>query len=324
MTQGSAAISGSADRGRDARWPRHIPLAGWLDIARRVWRERGEDNLSVVAGGVAFFSMLAVFPALIAIVSLYGLVADPGDVIAQAETLRGWLPGAAVDILSDQLGAVSATGERELGFGLLFSLALAIWSASKGVKSLMAALNIAYGEREERGFFRLNAIALLFTTSGLLLIVVVLGLIVGVTALLAVLPLPNWLAESISLIRWPILAGVAMLAFSIGYRFGPSRRDAEWRWLSWGAVIATALWLGASALFSWYVGNFADYNATYGSLAGVIILLMWFYLTAYIVLLGAEINAEIEHQTAEDSTVGRDRPMGDRGAHVADTLGETG
>jgi membrane protein len=309
-------------RGRDARRPESIPLAGWRDIALRVQKQLAEDNLSVVAGGVAFFAMLAIFPALAATVSLYGLVADPADVVSQFESLRGVVPAEAHTLIAQQLTAVTGAADRSLGFGLAFSLGLAIWSATKGVKSLMSALNIVYDEQENRGFFRLNALALLFTTSGVLMVGVMLGLIVGLTALLAILPLPGWLSAALSLLRWPILAAIAIAAFGIAYRFGPSRSRARWQWLSWGAIIGTALWLLASGGFSFYVAHFADYNELYGSLASVIILLMWFYITAYVVLLGAEINSEIEHQTAMDSTTGPDRPMGKRGAYVADTLGE--
>jgi membrane protein len=309
-------------RGRSAGNPQEILLTGWRDIALRVWEQVNRDNLSVVAGGVAFFSMLSIFPALVAIVSLYGLISDPADVAAQVAALGGWLPQAAVDLINEQLSSIANADGQSLGIGLITAVLLAIWSATKGVKSLMSALNIVYGEEEERGFFSLNAIALLFTTSGLILVVVLLILIVGLTAALSVLPLPGWIAETVSAVRWPVLAGVALMAFGIGYRYGPSRRNARLQWLSHGAVFSTLLWLAASALFSFYVGNFGRYNELYGSLAGFIILLLWFYITAYIVLVGAEINAEIEHQTERDSTVGKDRPLGERGAHVADTVGE--
>lgn len=310
--------------GRNADRPSEIPTAGWWDIGWRVWREVGEDRVLLIAAGATFYLLLALFPALAAFVSLYGFVADPATVADHVSHLGGLLPSAGVDIIRSQLEALASQNQRSLGIGFLTGLAIALWSANNGVKALFEAINIAHEETEKRGFIELNLISIAFTM-GALLIAIGLILTVGVVpALLAYLRLGAWTETLVAVGRWPVLLVAILTGISLIYRFGPSRRAPKWRWLSWGAVIATVVWIAASWGFSFYLRNFADYNATYGSLGAVIGLMMWTWISVIILVVGAEINAEMEHQTARDSTAGdRDKPMGERGAVVADTLGKT-
>jgi membrane protein len=311
-------------RGRDADRPSEIPIAGWWDIGWRVWQEVGEDRVLLIAAGATFYLLLALFPALAAFVSLYGFVADPVTVADHVSHLGGLLPSAGVDIIRSQLQALASQNQSALGIGLLTGLAIALWSANNGIKALFEAINVAHEETEKRGFVKLNLISLAFTL-GALLIAIGLILAVGVVpAVLAYLRLGAWTETLIDIARWPVLLIAVLTGISLIYRFGPSRRAPKWRWLSWGAMIATVVWIAASWGFSFYLRNFADYNATYGSLGAVIGLMMWTWISVIILIVGAEINAEMEHQTARDSTTGeRDKPMGERGAVMADTLGKT-
>ncbi|WP_448205520.1 YihY/virulence factor BrkB family protein [Azospirillum sp. sgz302134] len=312
-------------RGRSAEKPTDIPKEGWKDILWRTWEEQSKDNISIVAAGVAYYALFAIFPAIGALVSIYGLVFDPAGVERQVEQLAGLLPGEALNVLRDQAHSVASAPKQGLGFGVLFGFVLTLWSASRGVNSLITALNIAYGEEERRSFFRLALISVAMTIAALLFIIVTLGLIVAVPAVITMLGLKDtpigWIA---SLARWPILAGAIMVVLAVLYRYGPDRREPKWRWVTWGSAIATILWILASVGFSVYVSHFGSYNQTYGSVGAGIILLLWFNLTSYVILMGAELNAEIEHQTARDTTDedGRgEKPLGQRNAHVADTVG---
>lgn len=312
-------------RGRSADRPGDIPKEGWKDILWRVWDQLGVDNISMVAAGVAYYALLAIFPAVAALVSIYGLVADPAEVENQIGQLSGFLPPDALKIILDQARSVASAPPQGLGIGVLFGLALTLWSASRGVNSLITALNIAYGEEERRSFVRLALLSLGLTIAGLLFLIVTLALIVAVPATINLLGLKDtpigWIA---SLARWPILAVAIMAVLAVLYRYGPDRREPKWRWVSWGSAVATLLWILASAGFSVYVSNFGSYNETYGSVGAVVVLLLWFNLTSYVMLLGAELNAEIEHQTARDTTKedGRgEKPLGHRDATMADTVG---
>ncbi len=321
MTSSATEQDLRAGPGRTATRPSQIPVRGWRDILMRTKNDLAKNNVSIVAAGVAFYALLSIFPALAAIVSIYGLAADPADVQETFDTLAGVLPTEARTVLSQQLHEIVTGSETTLGIGLAVAVGLALWSASGAIRALMSALTIVYGEEERRGFFKFNGIALLLTFGGILLTVASIGLVVAVPAIFAALGIENTLVILASQLRWPVLAAVVMVALAIIYRHGPSRSTAKWRWVSYGAVAATLIWLICSIAFSYYVANFGQYNETYGSVGALVILLLWFYLSAYIVLLGATVNAEMEHQTAEDSTAGRPRPMGSRGAFVADTLG---
>ena len=304
--------------GRDATRPYHIPLKGWWQVAQRVWSESDRDNLSIVAAGCAFFALAAIFPALSALIFLYGLTADPATVEQHFRMLSSVLPPQAYDIVIEQIHRIATTPGGTLGWGLAVSLGLALWSANFVTQAMMAALNIAYEEPESRSLFRyyLNA----FTST-------IIGILGGVVMLLAILYVPILFAFAgyshafglvASVARWPFLALFVLFMLAVLYRYGACRRTAKWNWVSVGSLFAMVVWLIASAAFSLYVSNFANYDRLYGSLGAVIILLFWLYISFYIVLIGAEINAELELQTAMDTTAGKPRPMGERGAFVAD------
>jgi membrane protein len=308
----------AGETGEYAARPLDVPMRGWGQIVRRVARELSADRLSLVAAGVSFYGLLAIFPAIAAFVTLYGLIADPASVGRQLEPLRELVPAAAYDILAGQLHAVASGRQASLSFGLLLSLALTLWSAMAGIKTMIVALNIAYEEEERRSFVRLNLLALLFTVGGMVFMMLSLFAIAAVPAIVGFLAIPEPLAALLLWVRWLVMALLAVVALMLIYRFGPSRRPARWRWVLPGAVLASVLLVAGSVAFSFYVANFADYNATFGSLGAVVILLMWFFLSGYAVALGAELNAELERQTQRDTTTGPPKPAGRRGAYVAD------
>jgi membrane protein len=308
-------------RGREASEPHQIPQAGWRDIFWRVTEEVSKDNLSLVAAGVAFYLILALFPALVAIVSIYGLVTSPQQIQEQITTMSDALPQDAQSIIQEQLTAIATTAGSALGFGAIGGLLFTLWSASKGMQALMTSLNITYDEEETRGFLKFTGIAFLLTLGAIVFIILTLFLIAILPALLETIGLGNIAKSLLSLARWPILALVFMVMLAGLYRYAPCRHEAKWEWVSWGAGAATILWLIVSAGFAFYADNYGSYNQTYGSLGAGVILLMWFWLTAFIILLGAELNSEMEHQTKKDTTVGPEKAMGQRGAYVADHLG---
>ncbi len=293
--------------------PLRIPLAGWRDILWRTYVRTGEDRLLATAAGVVFFGLLAIFPAVTALVSCYGLFASPATIGANLQTLALMLPQGSFQIVQDQIARVLDKDNAALGTTFLFGLALAIWSANAGVKAVIDALNVVYEEREKRGIVRLNLLALGFTTGGIAALLLMVGGVVALPLAFDHLGLEPESQTIVALARWPLLFVVLVIALGLLYRFGPSRRAARWRWLSVGAIAAALLWIAGSALLSWYLQNFANYSATYGSLGAAIGLMMWMWMSAIIVLCGAELNSEIEHQTAPDSTVGGP----DRSAHAA-------
>lgn len=311
------------DRGREAEKPHEIPKKGWKDILLRTKDRISRDNIDIVAAGTAFYCLLSIPFILTSIVSIYGIIADPEKVQQQISGLQSILPENTQSILSEQLSRISSQPTGALTFALIGSIILALWGATKAVKALITALNITYQEEEKRGLIKLNLSAFLLTFAGVIGVIVSLSLIAGVPALIEKL----WISESAktvgTLARWPLLAGFSLISLAVIYRYGPSREKARWQWVSLGSSIATVLWLVGSALFSWYVSSFGKYNETYGSLGAVVVLLMWCYVSAFIVLVGAELNAEMEHQTKKDTTTGKPMPMGQRGATMADTLGKT-
>jgi membrane protein len=262
-----------------------------------------------------------VFPAITALVSCYGLFANPSTIGANLQTLALMLPEGSFQIIQDQIGRVLDQGGTALGATFLFGLVLAIWSANAGVKAVIDALNVVYEEREKRGFIRLNMLALAFTTGGIAALLIMVSAVVAVPLALGHAGLAPESRTIVGLLRWPLLFLILMIALGLLYRFGPSRHPARWEWLSVGTLTAAVLWIVGSSLLSWYLSNFANYNATYGSLGAAIGLMMWMWMSAIIMLCGAELNSEIEHQTARDTTVGRPKPLGGRGAVMADTLG---
>ncbi len=310
-------------RGRRATAPSQIPLEGWKDVLWRVYTQIQDDRLLAVAAGVVFYTLLALFPALTALVSLYGLFTDPATITDHLALLAPVMPESTLGIIREQVMRLTATSSKTLSFGFLFGLAFALWSANAGMKAIIDALNVVYDEREKRSFIRLTLVAFAFTIGGLVFLLLAFSGIVVLPLALAWLGYESSAGQVISILRWPALLLIVMLGLGALYRYGPSRRRAQWRWLSVGSVFATFAWLASSALLSWYLSNFADYDATYGSLGAGIGLMMWLWLSVIVILVGGELNAESEHQTARDSTVPPEKPLGRRGAVMADTVGES-
>ena len=311
-------------RGREAEAPWQIPWRGWTNILRRSYKQIGEDRLLAVAAGVVFYGLLALFPALTAFVSLYGLFAKAATINDHLSMASGILPSGAIDIIRDQVARVVAKGDVKLGLGSILGLVIALWSANAGMKAMIDALNVVYEEKEKRGFIRLNLTSLAFTLGGIATMMLALTAVVAGPLLLQRAGLVSVTAVMMRFGRWPVLFAVVVMGLALIYRFGPSRREPRWQWLSVGSIVAAIAWLGSSALLSWYLASFAHYDATYGSLGAAIGTMMWMWVSAIVILLGAQLNSEIEHQTARDSTVGRDKPLGARGAVMADTVRSLG
>jgi membrane protein len=306
--------------GATANEPKEIPKKGWVQVTKRAWAEAKVDQVPLLAAGVAFYSFLSLFPAMIAAVTIYGLVADPATVEKQTEAVTDALPTAAAEIITGQMEAITSQPQQSLGLGLIIALALALWSASGGVGNIVTAINVAYDEEETRGFVKRKALSLGFTFGAVLFVVVAVTLIAVAPVFLdAVLP-DGALRVLVDAARWIGLVAAVAIALGVLYRYAPDRDAPRFSWVSVGAAVATVIWIVASAGFSVYVDNFGSYSETYGTLAGVAVLMLWLWITAFIVLLGAEINAEAEQQTIQDTTVGEPEPLGQRGAVKADYL----
>jgi membrane protein len=309
--------------GIHARKPTQIPWAGWKQIVKRAWAENKADNMPIIAGGVAFFGFLSIFPGLIALISIYGLVASPETVARQVEQLSAQLPDEAAALIGKQLEAIVSNSGGALTVSLVVSILAALWSASGGMGNLITAVNLAYDEVETRNFIKLRALSLLLTLGAIAFVLVTFGLLAVVPALINALPIGVVGTVLAQAARWVLLLAVFAGSLAVLYRVAPDRDAPRLRWVSLGAVVVTVLWAIVSIGFALYVNNFGSYDKTYGAIAGVIVLMLWLYLTCYLVLLGAEINSEAEHQTAHDTTTGEPQPMGTRDAKVADTLPES-
>jgi membrane protein len=306
--------------GHDAESPTEIPAKGWWQVSRRSLKEVGEDNLTLIAKGVAYSWFMALFPGLVAAVSIYGLVTTPDEVSSQVANLSSSLPESARTLITTQLQSLAGASSGALSIGLIVSIALALWSASAGMSGLVTALNIAYDEEEKRNFVIKRGLALLLTV----------GFVLFFGAAIALIAVFPFLADHagggvvvqvlLEVLRWVLLVAIAIVALGLLYRVGPDRDAPAVRWLSLGSVLATILWVAASLGFAFYVDNFGSYAETYGALAGVVVLLLWFWITALVVLVGAEVNAEAEAQTIKDTTKGPPEPLGERGAVKADEL----
>ena len=306
--------------GIHAEKPTQIPWRGWKQIVKRAWAEHKADNMPIIGGGVAFFGFLAIFPGLIALISIYGLVASPETVTQQIEDLSTQLPDEAAQLIGEQLTSIAANSGRALTVGLVVSILAALWSASGGVGNLVTAVNIAYDEVETRNFLKLRTLSLGLTLGAVAFVIVAFGLLAVVPVVLDALPLGIVGTILAHVVRWMLLLAMFAGSLAVVYRAAPDRDAPRFRWVSLGAVVATVLWALVSVGFSLYVDNFGSYDKTYGTIAGVIVLMLWLYLTCYLVLLGAEINSEAEHQTAQDTTKGEPEPMGSRDATMADSL----
>lgn len=310
-------------RGREAAKPQHIPARGWKDVIWRAWSDSGEKNLSLVAGGVTYYVVLALFPGLAALVSIFGLVADPGQVERQVNALNGVLPDSAKQLIGTELHQLVSASGGALSIGVVLGIAFALWSASRGMSGMISALDIAYDQPERRSFLRFNAVALILTVGLIIGGLIVIALVAGLPAVLSAMGADSGTKWVALIVEWPLLIIFVMVMLAVLYRFAPDRSEPRWEWISPGAVTATVLWVIGSIIFTVYVSHFGSYNKTYGSLGAVIVLLTWLWLSAYVVLLGAEVNAEAERQTKRDTTTGKPEPMGRRGATAADTLGKS-
>jgi membrane protein len=314
------ATPNKVEQGRDATTPSELPARGWWQILKRMFAGISEDGLMAQAASVTFYALLALFPAMAALVSLFGLIADPKTLSSDVASLSGVMPGGGMQIITDQLKSLASSPSKALGFGLLIGLATSLWSANAGVKSMFDALNVVYHEHETRSFIRRTLISLAFTLGMILFLVIAMAGLVALPAALAFLGVGDTLTVLLKLSRWPVLLVALIVFLALIYRYGPSRREARWTWVSWGAVAAAILWLITSVAFSFYVEHFGSYNKTYGSLGAMIGFMTWMWLSATVVLIGAELNAEMEHQTAADTTVGAEKPLGARQATKADTV----
>jgi membrane protein len=308
--------------GEDAESPSEIPVRGWVPVLKRTKNDAVRDNTSLLAGGVAFFALLALVPLLVAALSIWGLFASPADATRLISDVASGLPRSAQTLITQQLRSISRRSNAGLGVTAIVSLAIALWSASSGSKHLIEAVNVAYDEQEGRGFMRVRLLAILFTLGAIVFLLFSVVLIAVLPSALRDAGVPDAVRTGFDILRWPVLAVSMMVSLSVVYRVAPDRRDPKWRWVSWGAVTATMVWIVGSAVFALYTSNLGHYDQTYGSLGGVVVVMLWLYLTALVAILGAELNAELERQTSRDSTVGRSKPRGQRNAQAADALAE--
>ena len=318
-TSGAGAGSGTG-AGQDAETPAAIPARGWWAISKRVASDVSSNRLLTEAAGITFFTLLALFPALAALVSIYGLFADPASIAKNLDALSGVVPEGGMAIISDQVHSLAEKGGTALGFGALIGLGTSLWSANQGTKALFDALNVVYEEEEKRGFLLRTAVTLAFTLGIILFVLLALAAVVAVPVALSFVGLGAVGDLLLRLLRWPLLLVALAALLACIYRFGPSRERARWHWVTWGGGVAAVLWVLVSIGFSYYVSHFGTYNKTYGSLGAVVGFMTWLWLSATIVLIGAEVNAEMEHQTAQDTTTGPATEPGRRGATKADQV----
>jgi membrane protein len=308
-------------RGRRAHWPFAIPPLGWKDILWRTYREMGRDRLPALSGGITFYLLLATFPGIAAFVSLYGLFSDVATVERQLTHLSAILPRDAVALIGGQMMRLATQRHATLSLAFVISTLVSVWSANAGMKALCDGLNITFDETEKRDYVRRSLLTFLATLAGLVFAASIVSVLIAAPVYFHDLGLRRfgvWWGP----VRWMTVFVIAAVAFSLIYRYGPSRRPARWRWVAFGGVLAAFVWLCVSLTFSWYVNNVAHFGVTYGSLGAMIAYMLWLWVSAMVVLTGAELNAEIEHQTCVDTTVGPERPIGERGAVMADTVGK--
>lgn len=311
-----------SERGRNAEIPEAIPLNGLKDVLWRVVHQVSEDRVTLIAAGVTFYLLLGLFPAISALVALYGLVADPSTMAEHLRDLSGMLPPGAFDLIAERISSLSASRNSTLGLTFFASLSIALWSTHSATLAIFDSMNIAYDETEKRGLIRLNLVGLAFTICAMISAVLILGLVALIPLVLSYVWLDRFEEQMALIVRWPILFLIVATATTAIYRFGPSRQPAKLRWLTWGSVLVTVSLFLMSLGFSFYLKHFADYDATYGTLGALIGFLVWIWLSILILIVGGELNAELEHQTTKDTTTGLPLPIGARGAYVADTIGE--
>lgn len=311
------------EHSHNAENPSDFSKKAWIDIGKRVIDQIKRDHVQITAAGVAFYFFLALFPTIVAAISLYSLVLDPAQISEDMAKLRSFLPPETFSIFKEIMDPLLNESPKALGWSFALSILFSIWSANKGTSAIFEGINISYNEMDERGFIKKKALTLTFTLGGIVIGIISIASVIAFPSLVDRLQLTKTITEILNYGRWILMAIILIFSLGILYKFAPDRDRPKFSWVSWGAGVATVLWLAGSLLFSWYVSNFGSYSSTYGSFAAVIILLLWLFLTAFIILIGAEINAEMEHQTLRDSTVGQTKPRGERGAwhadHVADS-----
>jgi membrane protein len=312
------ATAAERDAGRFATAPHQIPAKGWKTVLKRTGAGFLQDRIMAEAASITFYVLLALFPAIAALISVYGLFTNPAQIGAQLASLSGIIPGDGMQIIQGQITALTAKGHGTLGFAAIISLLVSLWSANNGIKSLIGGLNVVYHEHEKRSYVKLTLVAFAFTIGTIIFAIVALFAVVLIPIILNFVGLGFATATLINLLRWPAMFVVVAVVLAFVYRYGPSRNWARWQWVSWGGAAAAFLWIPVSQLFSFYVANFANYNKTYGSLGAVIGFMTWIWISSIIVLMGAELNAELEQQTERDSTIGPEKPQGERGAFKAD------
>ena len=314
-------MADTSDRGLSATTPLQLPRRAWWEILKRVWFKTGTDNIGLLAAGVAFYAFLAFVPLLGALIMTYGLVADPSKIADDMKSIIDLVPKDAAKLIYDQLVSLSTTAASKKGLGLAIALLISIYGAMRAASGIMMALNVIYEQPERRSIIRTTLISAAITVGAV--VVAIVGLLSA--SVLAFLETIFWqlgglTALLIKIATWAFAGTLAAAAIAWVYRIGPDRHDAKWSWLSFGSIVATILWLAATVGFGLYAAKFGNYNATYGSLGAVVVLLMWLFVSSYAILLGAELNAESERQTAKDTTTGAEKPLGKRGATMADTL----
>lgn len=316
-------MDNNSDKGHAATHPLKMPAAGWWAILKRTYKQASQDNLGLIAAGVAFYGFLSLVPMLGALVLITGIVVEPEEIVRQFAAVAPSLPNEVAQIVGEQLDSLIATSSGKKGIGLLISLGLAIFGAMKGAGAVIIALNIAYEETDKRSFVVGNLVNLM-TTIGAVIVTITLAVAAGISHALEVFVVSasEMAALGIKFTGWALAGAITIAGVAALYRYGPSRANARWRWLTPGSLFATIGVAATTSLFGWYASHFGNYNATYGSLGAVVVLLMWLYLSAYILLLGAELNAEIEHQTAQDTTTGAAEQMGKRRAVMADEVAD--
>ena len=300
------------NRKHTAEQPQQIPAWGWWDIAVRVKSDLSRDNVSLVAGGLAMYALLSVIPTLVAALSFYGLLFTPADVLKHTNALSSLLPPQVRDVFNGGLQDVARRQTGTLTVAAMLAVLVALVSARSGMATLMQAVSIAYQEREKRRFFKHLMTSVSLTLGAILAVIVMLLLAVAVPRVLKALITSPWVESVVATLRWTLLWAFAVLSLTVTCRFAPARKLARWRWVAWGSVVAATLWVAGSLLFAFYLRTFGSYANMYGALGGVVVLLLWFYLSSFFVVLGAEINAEIERQTRQDNTEGAEVPMAQR------------
>jgi membrane protein len=310
------------NRGRQANTPESIPAKGLKDVFWRIYEKLFAHRVTLIAAGVAFYLLLSVFPALGALVSLYGIVADPATISDHLRDLSSFLPPGAFEMIEEQVKSIVERRNSTLGIAFFLGLGIALWSTHNATLAIFDAMNVAYEEKEKRGLIKLNLVGLCFTICAILVATAMVFLVGVMPVILKFLWLDTFKEQTALFVRWPLMLVVVIVAAAAVYRFGPSREPAKVRWMTWGAGFTAIGWFSMSFGFAFYLNHFADYSATYGTLGALIGFLMWTWLSVVILILGAALNAELEHQTERDTTTGTPVPMGVRGAYVADTVGQ--